>query len=155
MVAGPVGIGFPTGTSGTTTISGCDLLVGLSKFINDYWSSETTSAGSGTFNTLVDTSLARFGDDQILDFYVRITEAGSNLEYQVRRITQFYLQLPGLCLLTLRLLRQSQVAVITRYTGMIPALKFECLDEARLREDVFEHAFRLIYDERSTSDGTE
>ena len=107
MVAGPVGIGFPTGTSGTTTISGCDLLVGFSKFINDYWASETTSAGSGTFNTLVDTSLARFGDDQILDFYVRITEAGSNLEYDVRRISPNSLLLPGLCLLTLRLLRQS------------------------------------------------
>ena len=34
-----------------------------------------------------------------------------------------------------------------------PAEKFECLDEARLREDVFEHAFRLIYDDTTTSDG--
>ena len=152
MVAGPVGIGFPTGTSGTTTISGCDLLVGFSKFINDYWASETTSAGSGTFNTLVDTSLARFGDDQILDFYVRITEAGSNLEYQVRRITQF-ISATGTVFVDppfTETVASGSDYQIHRYD---PALKFECLDEARLREDVFEHAFRLIYDDRSTSDG--
>ena len=152
MVAGPVGIGFPTGTSGTTTISGCDLLVGFSKFINDYWASETTSAGSGTFNTLVDTSLARFGDDQILDFYVRITEAGSNLEYDVRRITQF-VSATGTVFVDppfSETVASGSDYQIHRYD---PALKFECLDEARLREDVFEHAFRLIYDDRSTSDG--
>ena len=59
MVSGPVGIGFPTSTSGVTTISGCDLLVGFSKFINDYWTSETPSNGSSSFNPLVDTTLKR------------------------------------------------------------------------------------------------
>jgi hypothetical protein len=152
MVAGPVGIGFPTSASGVTTIDGCDLLVGFSKFINDYWASETTSAGSGTFNTLVDTSLARFGDDQILDFYVRITESGSNLEYQVRRISQF-IAATGTIFVDppfTETVASGSDYQIHRYD---PALKFECLDEARLREDVFEHAFRLIYDDTSTSDG--
>ena len=151
MVMGPVGIGFPTGASGTTTISGCDLLVGFSKFINDYWASTTTSAGSGTFNTLVDTSLSRFGDDQIIDFYVRITGTG-NLQYDVRRITQF-VSATGTVFVDPPF--SETVASGTDYQihRYDPSLKFECLDEARLREDVFEHAFRLIYDDTSTSDG--
>jgi len=152
MVAGPVGIGFPTGTSGTTTISGCDLLVGFSKFINDYWASETTSAGSGTFNTLVDTSLARFGDDQILDFYVRITEAGSNLEFEVRRISQF-IAATGTIFVDPPFSETVGTGVDYQIHRYDPSVKFECLDEARLRDDVFEHAFRLIYDDTTTSDG--
>ena len=151
MVMGPVGIGFPTGTSGVTTTSGCDLLVGFSKFINDYWADTTTSAGSGTFNTLVDTSLSRFGDDQIIDFYVRITGTG-NLQYDVRRITQF-VSATGTVFVDPPF--SETVASGTDYQihRYDPSLKFECLDEARLREDVFEHAFRLIYDDTSTSDG--
>jgi len=152
MVAGPVGIGFPTSASGVTTIDGCDLLVGFSKFINDYWASETTTAGSGTFNTLVDTKLARFGDDQILDFYVRITESGSNLEYEVRRISQF-IAATGTIFVDppfTETVASGSDYQIHRYD---PSVKFECLDEARLRDDVFEHAFRLIYDDTTTSDG--
>jgi len=152
MVAGPVGIGFPTGTSGTTTISGCDLLVGFSKFINDYWASETTSAGSVTFNTLVDTKLARFGDDQIIDFYVRITESGSNLEYQIRRITQF-VSATGTVFVDPPFTETVDTELDYQVHRYDPEEKFECLDEARLRDDVFEHAFRLIYDDTTTSDG--
>ena len=152
MVAGPVGIGFPTSASGVTTIDGCDLLVGFSKFINDYWASETTSAGSGTFNTLVDTKLARFGDDQIIDFYVRITESGSNLEYQVRRITQF-VSATGTVFVDPPFTETVGTEIDYQIHRYDPAEKFECLDEARLREDVFEHAFRLIYDDTTTSDG--
>jgi hypothetical protein len=148
---GPVGIGFPTSASGVTTTSGCDLLVGFSKFINDYWADTTTSAGSGTFNTLVDTSLARFGDDQIIDFYVRITGTG-NLQYDVRRITQF-VSATGTVFVDPPF--SETVASGTDYQihRYDPSLKFECLDEARLRDDVFEHAFRLIYDDTTTSDG--
>jgi len=151
MVMGPVGIGFPTSASGVTTTSGCDLLVGFSKFINDYWADTTTSAGSGTFNTLVDTSLARFGDDQIIDFYVRITGTG-NLQYDVRRITQF-VSATGTVFVDPPF--SETVASGTDYQihRYDPSLKFECLDEARLRDDVFEHAFRLIYDDTTTSDG--
>ena len=152
MVSGPVGIGFPTSTSGVTTISGCDLLVGFSKFINDYWTSETTSNGSSSFNTLVDTTLKRYGDDQIIDFYVRITEAGSNLEYQIRRISQFNAATGTVSVdppFTEQVVSSTDYQ-IHRYD---PSLKFECLDEARLRDDVFEHAFRLIYDDTTTSDG--
>ena len=152
MVAGPVGIGFPTSASGVTTIDGCDLLVGFSKFINAYWASETTSAGSGTFNTLVDTKLARFGDDQIIDFYVRITESGSNLEYQVRRITQF-VSATGTVFVDPPFTETVGTEIDYQIHRYDPAEKFECLDEARLREDVFEHAFRLIYDDTTTSDG--
>ena len=151
MVMGPVGIGFPTGASGTTTISGCDLLVGFSKFINDYWASTTTSAGSGTFNTLVDTSLSRFGDDQIIDFYVRITGTG-NLQYDVRRITQF-ISATGTVFVDPPFSETVATELDYQIHRYDPALKFECLDEARLREDVFEHAFRLIYDDTVTSDG--
>ena len=151
MVAGPVGIGFPTSTSGVTTISGCDLLVGFSKFINDYWEDTTTSAGSASFNTLVDTSLARFGDDQILDFYVRITGAG-NLQYEIRRITQF-ISSTGTVFVDPPFSEQVPTSLEYQIHRYDPSLKFQCLDEARLRDDVFEHAFRLIYDDTSTSDG--
>ena len=148
---GPVGIGFPTSTSGVTTISGCDLLVGFSKFINDYWEDTTTSAGSASFNTLVDTSLARFGDDQILDFYVRITGAG-NLQYEIRRITQF-ISSTGTVFVDPPFSEQVPTSLEYQIHRYDPSLKFQCLDEARLRDDVFEHAFRLIYDDTSTSDG--
>ena len=151
MVSGPVGIGFPTSTSGVTTISGCDLLVGFSKFINDYWEDTTTSAGSASFNTLVDTSLARFGDDQILDFYVRITGAG-NLQYEIRRITQF-ISSTGTVFVDPPFSEQVPTSLEYQIHRYDPSLKFQCLDEARLRDDVFEHAFRLIYDDTSTSDG--
>lgn len=151
MVMGPVGIGFPTSTSGVTTISGCDLLVGFSKFINDYWEDTTTSAGSASFNTLVDTSLARFGDDQILDFYVRITGAG-NLQYEIRRITQF-ISSTGTVFVDPPFSEQVPTSLEYQIHRYDPSLKFQCLDEARLRDDVFEHAFRLIYDDTSTSDG--
>ena len=151
MVMGPVGIGFPTSTSGVPTISGCDLLVGFSKFINDYWEDTTTSAGSASFNTLVDTSLARFGDDQILDFYVRITGAG-NLQYEIRRITQF-ISSTGTVFVDPPFSEQVPTSLEYQIHRYDPSLKFQCLDEARLRDDVFEHAFRLIYDDTSTSDG--
>ena len=151
MVMGPVGIGFPTSTSGVTTISGCDLLVGFSKFINDYWEDTTTSAGSASFNTLVDTSLARFGDDQILDFYVRITGTG-NLQYEIRRITQF-ISSTGTVFVDPPFSEQVPTSLDYQIHRYDPSLKFQCLDEARLRDDVFEHAFRLIYDDTSTSDG--
>ena len=151
MVMGPVGIGFPTSTSGVTTISGCDLLVGFSKFINDYWEDPTTSAGSASFNTLVDTSLARFGDDQILDFYVRITGTG-NLQYEIRRITQF-ISSTGTVFVDPPFSEQVPTSLDYQIHRYDPSLKFQCLDEARLRDDVFEHAFRLIYDDTSTSDG--
>ena len=151
MVMGPVGIGFPTSTSGVTTISGCDLLVGFSKFINDYWEDTTTSAGSASFNTLVDTSLARFGDDQILDFYVRITGTG-NLQYEIRRITQF-ISSTGTVFVDPPFSEQVPTSLEYQIHRYDPSLKFQCLDEARLRDDVFEHAFRLIYDDTSTSDG--
>ena len=151
MVMCPVGIGFPTSTSGVTTISGCDLLVGFSKFINDYWEDTTTSAGSASFNTLVDTSLARFGDDQILDFYVRITGTG-NLQYEIRRITQF-ISSTGTVFVDPPFSEQVPTSLDYQIHRYDPSLKFQCLDEARLRDDVFEHAFRLIYDDTSSSDG--
>ena len=151
MVMGPVGIGFPTSTSGVTTISGCDLLVGLSKFINDYWADATTSAGATDYSSLVDTSLSRFGDDQIVDFYVRITGTG-NLQYQVRRITQF-VSATGTVIVEPPFSEQVPTSLDYQIHRYDPSLKFECLDEARLRDDVFEHAFRLIYDDTTTSDG--
>ena len=151
MGMGPVGIGFPSSPSGVTTISGCDLLVGFSKFINDYWEDTTTSAGSASFNTLVDTSLARFGDDQILDFYVRITGTG-NLQYEIRRITQF-ISSTGTVIVDPPFSEQVPTSLDYQIHRYDASLKFECLDEARLRDDVFEHAFRLIYDDTSTSDG--
>ena len=151
MVMGPVGIGFPPSTSGVTTISGCDLLVGLSKFINDYWADATTSAGATDYSSLVDTSLSRFGDDQIVDFYVRITGTG-NLQYQVRRITQF-VSATGTVIVEPPFSEQVPTSLDYQIHRYDPSLKFECLDEARLRDDVFEHAFRLIYDDTTTSDG--
>ena len=48
---------------------GLDILHGFSKFIGDYWVGETSSAG--TVTTMVDDKLSRFGDDALVDFYVR------------------------------------------------------------------------------------
>ena len=51
------------------TMRGIDLLHGFSKFIGDYWVGETSAQGTTT--TMVDNKLSRYGDDALIDFYVR------------------------------------------------------------------------------------
>ena len=64
---------------------GIDVLHGFSKFIGDYWVGETTATGTTT--TMVDNKLGRFGDDSIVDFYLRPIQ-DTNI-YEVRRLDSF------------------------------------------------------------------
>jgi len=147
-----VGIGFPTtSSSGSSLLTGDQLLDGFSRFINDYWSSTTTSAGLASGGTIVDSKLGRFGDDQILDYYVRITGAGGT-QYEVQRVSQF-ISATGTIFLTPGFSAQVGTAVTYSLHRYDPADKFNCLDNGRLREDVFERAFALSYNDDVTSDG--
>lgn len=129
------------------SLTGDELLVGFSKFLNDYLASETTSAGASDGSTLVDTYLKRFGTDTLHDQFVRITETGSNA-YAVRRIDVH----DGSTATVLGVFPAQVVSAssyeIHRYD---PAQKFRALDAAR--KEGFPSLSKLVYDDTLTGDG--
>src|SRR5665213_1267740 len=68
------------------SLAGGSLLTGLSKFVDDYWSSTTTGTGLSTGSTLVDTGLEQFGDGRLSGWWIRFTDTGTN-QYSVSRVT--------------------------------------------------------------------
>ena len=130
------------------SLTGQELLVDMSKFMGDYVASTSTGAGSTT--TLVDTYLSRYGDDKIIDWYIRITEDVNGNQYSVRRISDFTSS-------------TGTVTVSPAFTGSTgsgttyelhrydPNDKFVALDEARIR--VFPDLCILRYNDTLTGDG--
>ena len=112
------------------TITGANLLVGLSRFIGDGWSSTTTSAGNAGGTTVVDTALSRRGDDGWRDYYVRLTSGTATLE--IRRVTDFTASTGTLTVLPAF---SAQVATSVTYElhRYDPGEKFRCLDDGRVR----------------------
>ncbi|MCZ2109082.1 MAG: hypothetical protein LC118_05860 [Dehalococcoidia bacterium] len=51
------------------TLTGEEVLADFSKFIGDFWQSTTSAAGTTT--TLVDTTLGRWGDNALVDRFIR------------------------------------------------------------------------------------
>ena len=131
------------------SLSGQILLEDFSKFIGDYTPSETTGAGSST--TLVDTYLSRYGDDKIIDWYLRITENVNSNQYLVRRISDF-VSSSGTCTVAPAFAGGATASGTTyelhRYD---PKDKFEALDEARIR--VFPDLCIIRYNDTLTGDG--
>lgn len=69
----------------TTTLANCRIL--LSKELGDYFASASTSAGSTTKTTIVDTALKAKADDWVTDeSYTLITESGDSSENDERKI---------------------------------------------------------------------
>ena len=131
------------------SLTGNQLLVGFSKFIGDYVVSTTTGAGSTT--TLADTYLGgRYGDDRLIEWYLRITEDVNGNQYSVRKISDFVNS-------------TSTATVAPAFAGSTgsgtdyelhrydPAEKFIALDEARIR--VFPDLCILRYNDTLTGDG--
>ena len=130
------------------SITGANLLVGLSKFVNDYENSTTTSAGNSGGTTVVDTYLGRYGDGRLRGMWIRLTSGTSTL--QVRRITE-NLQSSGTVTVSPAFSAQVASAVTYELHRYDPRLKFRALDEARF--ECFEDVYRLTYNILITSDG--
>lgn len=130
------------------SLTGQELLVGFSKFIGDYVSSTTTSAGGAGGNTLIDTYLSRFADDKLIDWYLRPT--GATNQYAVRRISDFTGS-TGTCTVSPVFAAQTastQAYELHRYD---PADKFQALDDARLAVSPYLYILRTI--DTITADG--
>ena len=131
-------------------LTGSQLLTGFSRFLNDHWSSTTTSAGTAGGTTLVDTLLGRWGDRAVQDMYFRWTDASGPTQYQFRRATNFTAS-SG----TATLLPAFDAQVPTSGTYDMhrydPDDKFEALDVARIESN--DVLFQEIHDDTTTTDG--
>lgn len=108
------------------SLTGAQLLQGLSEFIEDWWSSTTTSV-SADGTTIVDTALQAFGEDELTDGWVRITQAGTNA-WAVRRVTSFL----GSTLTVAPAFAATPGSGDTyEFHRFDPRLKFKALDRAR------------------------
>ena len=125
---------------------GLDILHGFSKFIGDYWVGETSSAGTTT--TMVDDKLSRFGDDSLVDFYVRPIQ-DQNI-YEVRRLDSF-ISSSGTMTFAPAYTVAPQIYQKYELHRYDPAIKYQCIDEARYR--VIEDLFKIVYDDTLTGDG--
>jgi hypothetical protein len=125
---------------------GLDILHGFSKFIGDYWVGETSSAG--TVTTMVDDKLSRFGDDALVDFYVRPIQ-DQNI-YEVRRLDSF-ISSSGTMTFAPAYTVAPQIYQKYELHRYDPAIKYQCIDEARYR--VIDDLFKIVYDETLTGDG--
>jgi hypothetical protein len=128
------------------TLTGEQLLDGVSEFMEDVLTGTTTAAG--TTSTLEDSSLAAYGKDALADGYIRITSGTAALE-------------------VLRVKSNTVVGVVTvdgvfsaaiasgvtyEFHQWAPAMKYRALDRARI------HGYKLglgtvVYDETLTGDG--
>lgn len=132
------------------SLTGANLLIGLSEFIGDYHASSTTGAGSTT--TLVDTGLRTIypGDDTIRGFYLRITETGHTAIFEVRRITS-YSAATGTCTVAPAFSATTGSAKAYELHRYNPTKKFTALDEARLA--AYPELCEVVFDETTTGDG--
>lgn len=131
------------------TLTGQQLQVGLSKFVDDYQPGTTTSNGASDGSTIIDTSLEIFGDNRLVGQYVRITGAGTT-QYQVSRVTS-NTQASGSVSVSPSFTAQVSSTVTYELHKYEPRKKFTALDSARM--PVVDNVFRLLYDETVTSDG--
>ena len=128
------------------SLTGADLLQGLSEFLNDWRSYVTTSAGNSGGTTAVSTSLIRFGDNRFQGQHLRLHSTG----FPVRTV-QSSVQSTGT--LTVQQPFAAQVANTTTFSlhRYEPLKKYLALDQARL--EVMDHVFRNIVDDTLTGDG--
>lgn len=125
--------------------TGSQLLQALSEFLDDWFSSTTTSAGNTGGTTLIDTALKQFGDNRLTGRYVHIPGTPA-----VRR-SSGNTQSTGT--LTVAQAFAAQVAGSTAYQvhRYDPAKKFLALDKARL--NVLQYLFQVKLDDTTTGDG--
>lgn len=130
-------------------LTGEELLTGLSTFMGDLWTSAATSSGASDSTSLIDTAARRFGDDTLRGFFIRITQADTNLNL-VRRITRnesatgTITFAPAVAEVTIT----SDTYQIHRYD---PSTKFNALDKAGYR--AWPEVAQVIFDDTTTADG--
>ena len=130
------------------SLTGAQLLTGLSEFIGDYIAATTTSAGASDGTTIISTILRRYGDDYLRDFYARPT--GATNQFEIRRVSSFA-SATGTCTVAPAYTAQaatSQAIEVHRYD---PEEKFKALDAARPR--VIDALFKIVHDDTITGDG--
>ena len=130
------------------SLTGEQLLAGLGVFLGDDWSSSATSAGASDGTTLVDTLLRRFGDDALIDWYLRPT-SGTYALVQ-RRISDFS---AGTGTIAVAPAFAGQIASAVTYGLHFhdPAHKFSALDAAIIA--LSGKLPQVVYDETITLDG--
>lgn len=130
------------------SLTGGDLLTGFSNFIDDLWSSTTTDNGASGGTSVVDTLLGRYGDNFLIDWFIRVT-SGTN-QYAVRRGLS---SSSGTGTVEVQPAFAAQVTSGTTYElhAYDPKRKFAALDEAIIAlSGVLP---QIIYSETITLDG--
>lgn len=130
------------------SLTGTQLLTGLSSFIEDNWSGTTTSAGNSGGTTFIDSTLGRYGDGKLRGRYVRIT-SGTD-QWAIRRVTD-NAQSTGTITVAPAFSAQLATSVTYELHRYDPARMFAALDAARI--ELADDLFILRYDESITTDG--
>ena len=129
-------------------LAGSALLTGLSQFMGDDYDN-VTSATSTDGTTVVKTHLSAFGEDYFRDYYVRITQSGTN-QYHIRRVKSFA-SASGTLTVDPAFPAVPQDGDSFELHKYEPSRKFTALDEARLR--AYPQIAQLVFDETLTGDG--
>lgn len=125
--------------------TGTQLLQGFSEFVDDWFASTTTSAGTSTGTTIIDTALKQFGENRLQGRFIHIPATPV-----VRRISS-NTQASGTA--TVAEPFASQIAGSTAYQlhRYDPAKKFLALDKTRLA--ITDNLFQIKLDDTITADG--
>lgn len=128
------------------TRTGDQILQSLSELLDDWFASTTTGSGNSAGTTLVDSTLARWGDNRLLGRWVRLAAT----PFAAKRASA-NTQSSGT--LTVSEAFSAQVASSIGYQlhRYEPALKFKAIDEARL--EVMDYLYQIKKDDTTTSDG--
>jgi hypothetical protein len=132
------------------TRNGNQLLADFSVFLDDYWASETTSAGATDASTLVDTAIAEYGNDTLGGGYLRITDNASTNVHAIRRIKAFDPD-SGECSAEVPFATAIAEGITYEFHRHDPRRKFEALNRARLL--AFPVVSTVLVDESVTGDG--
>lgn len=135
------------------SLTGSQLLSGLSAFIDDVTLLNLTTSAAGTTggDTLVDSDLGAWDDDFFVDWWVRITSATAPTnQYTYRRVVKFE-SVSGQ--LEVRPAFPAQVAASITYElhRYDPAKKFSALDAARFT--AYPDLATIVYDDTLCGDG--
>lgn len=134
-------------------LTGNQLLTQLSRYIGDLEFPEgLTTTGAGSSTSLVDTALGRFGDDYLIDWYVRITENVNGNQYLARRISDF-VSSTGTCTLAPAFAGATASGTDYELHSVAPHQKFSALDEARI--PVYPALGVLVHNDHLTGDGVQ
>lgn len=128
-------------------LTGEELLEGFSRFIGDWW--ESTTTGTGTTSTLLDTLLGRLGDDGWADRYVRIT-SGTN-DNAIRRSLIPFTSATGEVTVQPAFSAAVASGVTYQMHKYDPMEKWAALDAARLA--VLPWVFEEVRDDTITGNG--